>query len=238
MHVEYHPRPNDVFYSDWRNEIYNISAATEEHIDRYEHLNDFLSNEFTEQSQYGHLMVELNAVHIPDNMSTAETDTAGAANKVFMLKIKVRNEMKTIYVGAPDQIYGDQAEAVRLFSMVQSLRDVVYIEFYDVLEEDNFDPKVKQPMNNLRLLSHKTFEVKDLPFDREDFVESYSLLMPIEFSKKVAEFKFTAQFQRAVSPDFIYKNLEEGTGYMLSARVIFQKEFAINHDKCLDKANI
>jgi hypothetical protein len=79
------------------------------------------------------LLVELNAVHIPDDMSTAETDAAGAANKVFMLKIKVRNEMKTIYVGAPDQIYGDQAEAVRLFSMVQSLRDVVYIEFYDVL---------------------------------------------------------------------------------------------------------
>jgi hypothetical protein len=47
-------------------------------------------------------MVELNAVHIPDNMSTAETDAAGAENKVFMLKIKVRNEMKTIYVGAPD----------------------------------------------------------------------------------------------------------------------------------------
>jgi len=25
---------------------------------------------------------------------------------------------------------------------------------------------------------------------------------------------------------------------MLSARVIFEKEFALNHDKCLDKTNI
>ena len=41
-------------------------------------------------------------MRIPDNMSTGETDIAGEANKVFMLKIKVRNEMKTIYVGAPD----------------------------------------------------------------------------------------------------------------------------------------
>lgn len=49
--------------------------------------------------------------------------------------------------------------------MVQSLRDVVYVEFYDVLEEADFDPKVQQPMSNLRLLSHKTFEVKDLPFE-------------------------------------------------------------------------
>lgn len=78
--------------------------------------------------------------------------------------------------------------------MVQSLRDLVYIEFYDVLEEDNFDPKVKQPMSNLRLLSHKTFEVKDLPFDSEDLVDNYSVLMPIEFSKKVAEFKFSCHF--------------------------------------------
>jgi hypothetical protein len=33
------------------------------------------------------------------------------------------------------------------------------------LNEDSFDPKVVQPIENLRLLSLKTFEVKDLPFD-------------------------------------------------------------------------
>jgi len=51
MHVEYHPRPIEVFYEDWKNEVFNISAATEAapaSIDRYEHMNDFLSNEFTE----------------------------------------------------------------------------------------------------------------------------------------------------------------------------------------------
>jgi hypothetical protein len=54
---------------------------------------------------------------------------------------------------------------VTLWSTVDSLRDVVYVEFYDVLAEEDFDPKKRQPMSNLRLLSHKTFEVKDLPFD-------------------------------------------------------------------------
>ena len=48
LSVEYFPRPTEIFWFDWRNDIYNISASTEEHIDRYEHLNDFLSNEFTE----------------------------------------------------------------------------------------------------------------------------------------------------------------------------------------------
>jgi len=59
-----------------------------------------------------------------------------------MLKVRVRNEVKSIYVGAPDQIYGDHMESIRLHTMVQSLRDVVYVEFYDVLQEDDFDPKV------------------------------------------------------------------------------------------------
>jgi hypothetical protein len=97
---------------------------------------------------------------------------------------------------------------VRLWSTVQSLRDLVYVEFYDVLEEDNFDPKVKQPMSNLRLLSHSTFEVKDLPFDKNNNVESYSLLMPIDFSKKVAEFRFVAKFCRALPMNVICKPLE------------------------------
>mgnify|MGYP006124797957 CR=1 FL=1 len=46
-------------------------------------------------------------------------------------------------------------------------------------------------MSNLRMLSNKTFEVKDIPFDGESFVEKYSVLMPVEYSKKVAEFNFT-----------------------------------------------
>jgi len=161
-------------------------------IDRYEHLNDFLANDFTDMSQYGTLMIELNQVRIPKNMKTSELDVDGGDNLVFMLKIKIRNESKIILVGAPDQIYGDQRESIQIFTTVQSLRDEVYIEFYDVLNEEDFDPKVRQPMSNLRMLSHKTFEVKDLPFDKDCFVEKYSVLLPVDYSKKVAEFHFSA----------------------------------------------
>lgn len=76
-------------------------------------------------------------------------------------------------------------------------------------------------MSNLRLLAQKTFEVKDLPFNKEDCAEGYSMLLPIEFAKKVAEFKFNAQFTKAVSPDFISKPLEKGTGYQMNTRIIF-----------------
>lgn len=82
--------------------MYNICPSTSEYIDRFEHLNDFLDNEFTKESQYGSLMVELNKVTIPEKMKTAETDVDGAENKVYMLKIRVRNETKVIYVGSPD----------------------------------------------------------------------------------------------------------------------------------------
>jgi len=238
VHVEYTPRPESIFYPLWREQVYNIHPLTETYIDRFEHMNDFLSNEFTEQSQYGHLNIDLTKVDIPKNLKTAESDADGQENQVYMLRVKVRNEIKTIYVGAPDNIYGDHLESISLHAMVQSLRDLVYVEFYDVLEEENFDPKIKQPMSNLRLLAHKTFEVKDLPFNKDDFCEGYSLLMPIDYSKKVAEFKFNAQFTKAVSPDFISKPLESGTGYIMTSKLVFSKEFAINHDKSLDKATI
>ena len=128
---------------------------------------------------------------------------------------------------------------------MQSLRDTVYIEFFDVLNEDDFDPKVRQPMSNLRMLSHKTFEVKDLPFDQECFVEKYTVLMPVEYSSKVAEFCFTAQFKKSVPPEMIARPLigaPEGVpvrmGYVLSVKAIFDKKFAMSHDKDLDKVNL
>ena len=62
-----------------------------------------------------------------------------------MLKIRVAKDTRIILVGAPDQIYGDpnQRESIQIHSTVQSLRDLVYIEFYDVLNEEDFDPKVR-----------------------------------------------------------------------------------------------
>ena len=75
-------------------------------------------------------------------MATSENDNQdGGSNAVFMLRVKVQNEIKVIYVGAPNNIYGDQEEHVTLWSTVDSVRDVVYVEFYDVLAEENFDPK-------------------------------------------------------------------------------------------------
>jgi len=125
--------------------------------------------------------------------------------------------------------------------MVQSLRDVVYIEFYDVIEEDNFDPKIKQDMSNLRLISYKTFEVRDLPFLRDGDTEEaidYSVLMPIEVSKQVAEFTLRARFKTSVDPTHINDDLVPITGYMMTSRIIFSPEFAVSHPKALDKTNI
>ena len=102
LSVSYTPRPQELFFSGWTDQVYNICPATEQFIDRFEHLNDFLDNEFTKESQFGSLMVELNKVMIPEKMKTAETDADGADNKVYMLKIRVRNEVKIIYVGSPD----------------------------------------------------------------------------------------------------------------------------------------
>ena len=93
-------------------------------------------------------------------------------------------------------------------------------------------------MSNLRLLSYKSLEVKDIPFDKDGLASDYSILLPIEFCKKIAEFKLTAHYTRSVPLEFIFKSLEEGTGYFLDMRLLFSKHFALNHDKELDKTNI
>lgn len=71
--------------------------------------------------------------------------------------------------------------------------------------------------------SHKTFEVKDLPFDKDNYVQSYSLLMPIDFCHKVAEFKFESKFERALELRHVNQPLAKNNGYMLTPRLIFDK---------------
>jgi hypothetical protein len=119
-----------------------------------------------------------------------------------MVKIRQGNESTVIFVGAPNSVYGDHGEARRLYSMVENKKDTVYIEFYDVLSEENFDPKVKQEASNLKLLASKRFEVKDLTFDKDMDVDNFSVLMPVQSCKKAAELIFGATFQPSVSPDF------------------------------------
>ena len=52
-------------------------------------------------------------------------------------------------------------------SNIDSINDKVYVEFYDVIDEKAFDAKNNQGTNlsNLKLLSYKVFDVRDLPFN-------------------------------------------------------------------------
>ena len=124
LQYEYNPRPISQFYVDWKNTIYNISSSTVDIIDKYEHFNDFLSNEFTVTCQYGVLQLDLNAVNIPANINS-DKDKSDDANLVFMLKIRIRNESKVMFIGSPDQIFGDHRKSIQINAQVQSLRDVV-----------------------------------------------------------------------------------------------------------------
>ena len=65
LSVEYTPRPDERFYPLWRTVVHNMHPATETIIDRYEHMNDFLENEFTDNCQYGQLIIDLVDVRIP-----------------------------------------------------------------------------------------------------------------------------------------------------------------------------
>ena len=55
LSAEYEGRPANLFYPEWMTALYNSSKDNEEIIDRYEHFNDLLSNEFADDCQFGTL---------------------------------------------------------------------------------------------------------------------------------------------------------------------------------------
>ena len=82
-----------------------------------------------------------------------------------MIKLKVGTESNSIFLQAPGRIL-DQAHQ-KMFANIDSINDKVYLELYDVIKEKDFDAKKVAPndLSNLKLLSHRIFDVKDFPFD-------------------------------------------------------------------------
>ncbi len=92
-------------------------------------------------------------------------DENSKLNEVFLIRIKIGSESNTIYVASPDRILDQIHETMT--GNIDSINDKVYLEFYDVLNEQALDLKSSQSrtnLSNLKLLSHKIFDVKDLPF--------------------------------------------------------------------------
>ena len=51
---------------------------------------------------------------------------------------------------------------------IDSINDKIYVEFYDVVDEKAFEKEcnVGTNLSNLKLLSYKVFDVRDLPFNQ------------------------------------------------------------------------
>ena len=102
MQPNYKATPRERFRPRWSEEVINHNLLTESlDFDRYEHFNDLLYNKFIENCQFGNLLFELRKVHIPKIVQD------GVENAIFMVKLRCAGESKSIFVGSPDQIYGD-----------------------------------------------------------------------------------------------------------------------------------
>jgi hypothetical protein len=84
-----------------------------------------------------------------------------------MIKIKVDAQMTSIFVQAPFKIL-DVLHS-KMFANIDSINDKIVVEFYDVIEESAFNAATsnKDDTSNLRLLSMKVFDVRDLPFNEQ-----------------------------------------------------------------------
>jgi len=80
--------------------------------------------------------------------------------------------------------------------------------------------------------------IKDLAFDQDNLVDEFRVKMPIEFCEESVEFKFTAQYKMCLPDSAIGQPLQADRGYMLSTGALFSEDFANNHDRVLDAAQI
>jgi len=90
----------------------------------------------------------------------------GNSNMIFMLRIRVGTESNSIFLAAPDRILDPLHQVMH--ANVDSINEKVYIELFDVINENGFNPKDPDSNNpnNLKLLALKIFDVKDFAFDQ------------------------------------------------------------------------
>ena len=170
--------------------------------DKYEYINDHLQNEFKDDCQFGYLTFELTTLTIPlmsNNLKLkSKKDQLGAdrqLNEIFMIRTKIGSEVNSIYVAAPGRVLDVIHQ--KMTANIDSINDKVYVEFYDVLNEEAFDAKNtrdKRDLSNLKLLSYKVFDVKDLTFNHIGVATDFRVLMPVATSGNVASFTFNAMF--------------------------------------------
>ena len=70
---------------------------------------------------------------------------------------------------------------------IDSINDKVYIELFDVINENGFNPKYPDSNNpnNLKLLALKIFDVKDFAFDANGICTNHRVLIPVDRSGNV-----------------------------------------------------
>ena len=106
---------------------------------------------------------------------------------------------------------------------IDSINDKVYLEFYDIVDEQAFSNSQGgvNDLKNLKLLALHIFDVKDFAFSKPDCLcENHTVLMPVEQSGNVAKFVFSAQFQPFVEAKYINQPLKPKDNYLLFLKLI------------------
>jgi hypothetical protein len=133
------------------------------------------------------------------NLKKKEESSGASSNLVFMLKLRIGTESNSIFLGAPDRILDPHHE--KMCANIDSINDKVYLEFFDILDEQRFDPKDPNSNNtdNLKLLALKIFDVKDFAFDANGLCSDHRVLIPVDRSGNVTQFVFEASFVPSVT---------------------------------------
>lgn len=95
-------------------------------------MNDHLDNAFKTQCQFGTLNLGLVAFTIP-KMKQASNDSL---NSLFLLKIKTGTEYTEIVLDVENGVVTPYTQ--QMTANIDSINDKVYLEFYDIIDEQAF----------------------------------------------------------------------------------------------------
>lgn len=131
------------------------------------------------------------------------------------------------------------------YTQTQSPNERIYLEFYQILSEEAFDPAAARTnFSSMRLIQQITVPLKHVPFKREVFdgieysvAQDHTFLINMpDSSGLVAEMGFDFRYMIQVAPELRCRPIGFRNDSVLFFKMVqLDDEFAFHHDKDLDK---
>ncbi|CDW87445.1 UNKNOWN [Stylonychia lemnae] len=239
LRFAYNPRPLHLYNPEWQNDIEILREKQ-----KYLFFDSYLMNKFKNVCHFGYIFVQLKSIDIPkltqinNDQNQMNQQQNSQFQQLYLVKIREGIHQSQIIVAAPNSILDIHHK--EFYTQTQSLNERIQIEFYQILSEEAFNPEAKNNFKNLRLINHILLPLKFIPFDQDyALADNYNILTNLNKSGQVAQLTFKFMYQMQVPEERLFLENKPSnfqiTGGFLFIKMVQNEDFALHHEKDLDK---